>query len=119
MFAQYYKVICVAYLGETVKMCLNFFYILISINRYMLIGREHEPFLEKISKLDFKRTIFYTMTFSLLLNIGHLDQYEINYGNYFRSFEGDVQLYESYPEIVDLADPLCIISSIALCFKII
>jgi hypothetical protein len=54
LFAQYFKIVFVAYLGETIKMCSNISYILITINRYMLIGREQSTFLERISKLEIK-----------------------------------------------------------------
>ncbi len=93
LFAQYYKIVILAYLGESIKMCSNIFYILISINRYMLIGREHAPFLEKISKLDFTRTIISTVALSLVFNIGHLDQYEVNNGNAFVQ----TNFYGEYP----------------------
>jgi hypothetical protein len=95
-FAQYYKIVFVAYFGETLKMCSNVFYILISVNRYMLIGQEHALFLEKISKLDLKRTIIFTVAFSMLLNIGHWDQYEINYRNDF-FFSNTIEFYPNYP----------------------
>ncbi len=51
--AQYYKIVCVAYFGEGLKMCGNISYLLMTVNRYMLIGREHSPLLEKIAKLVF------------------------------------------------------------------
>jgi hypothetical protein len=51
---QLYKIIFVAYFGESIKMCANIFYILMAVNRYILIGREHNPTLETISKWDIK-----------------------------------------------------------------
>ncbi len=37
--AQYYKIIFVAYLGESLKMWPNILYLLMTVNRYMLIGK--------------------------------------------------------------------------------
>jgi hypothetical protein len=68
-----------AYLGESFKMCANISYILITINRYMLIGREHSPLLERIAKLELKNIVACSIMFSLALNIGHIFQFEINY----------------------------------------
>jgi hypothetical protein len=37
---QLFKIYGVVYFGETVKVCANIAYLMISINRYMLIGKE-------------------------------------------------------------------------------
>jgi hypothetical protein len=72
LFAQYYKIVCVALLGESVKMCANISYLLITVNRYMLIGREHSVVLEWISKIEFKSIVLFSLCFSFILNIGHI-----------------------------------------------
>ncbi len=77
-FSQYYKIYFEVFLGESVRTCSNILYILITINRYMLIGREHSPFLERISKLDRTRVVQVALLVSLCLNIGHIFQYQIN-----------------------------------------
>jgi hypothetical protein len=46
----------------------------------MLVGKEHNAFVEMISKLNFKLVVLFTVLFSLLMNIGHVFQYRINYG---------------------------------------
>ena len=80
---QYYKIVFVAYLGESVKMCANISYILIAVNRYMLIGRDHLSILEKISKWEMKRVIQGSIAFSLLINIGHIWQFQVNSGRVY------------------------------------
>jgi hypothetical protein len=79
-FSQIIKIVFIAYFGEAVKMCSNIFYIFITINRYMLIGKEHSAVLENISKWEIKRVIAVSIVFSLLINIGHCFQYRINNG---------------------------------------
>jgi hypothetical protein len=76
----------VAFLGgELIKMCANIFYILIAVNRYgMLIGREHNPTLEKISKWEMNWVIGVSLASSCLLNIGgHIFQYFLNNGRQY------------------------------------
>jgi hypothetical protein len=85
------------FFGEAVKACSNISYIFITINRYMLIGKEHSSALETISKWKINYVVGGSVVFSLLINIGHVFQYRINYG-----WQGAANptLYESYPAIV-------------------
>jgi hypothetical protein len=97
---QYYKIVFIAYFGESFKLCSNITYVLISINRYMLIGRHHSPVLEAISKLEFKHTIRMSILFSFLLNIGHFFRYELNDGFIFSPrIDHNLNVYEIYPQI--------------------
>jgi hypothetical protein len=98
---QLYKIVFVAYFGETIKMCANIFFILMNVNRYMLIGREHNSTLQKISKWDFKWVIRVSIVVSALINIGHIFQYEVNKGviNYITSYPLYISLYTTYPII--------------------
>jgi hypothetical protein len=97
--AQVIKIVFQAYFGEVFKMCSNISYIFITINRYMLVGKEHNPTLEIISKLNFKLVVFLTVSFSLLINIGHSFQYRIiNMQSKVLSYH-DVSL-DIYPSIV-------------------
>jgi hypothetical protein len=82
-FAQYYKIVVIAFLGETFKMCANISYILMNVNRYMLIGQEHVPLLENISKWDFKWVVGLTFIISALINVGYAFQYRLNNGTYY------------------------------------
>jgi hypothetical protein len=77
---QYYKIVFIAYFGETFKMCANISYVLMNVNRYMLIGREHKPLFVKISKLNFKLVVVFTFAFSALINVGHGFEYQLNKG---------------------------------------
>jgi hypothetical protein len=78
--AQVIKIVFQTCFGEVFKMCSNITYICIAINRYMLVGKEHNSTLKNISKLNIKRVVFFTVVFSALMNIGHVFQYRINYG---------------------------------------
>jgi hypothetical protein len=96
---QLFKIGCVAYLGESIKLCANISYILITVNRYMLIGREHSPLLERISKLEFKHIVWFSLCFSFVLNTGrHIFQYMINDGNkLYPKCLSTYYLYVEYP----------------------
>jgi hypothetical protein len=97
---QLYKIVFVAYFGESIKMCANIFYILMNVNRYMLIGREHNPTLEKISNLDMNCVIGFSIAISLFLNIGHIFQYTLNDLNntiYNYMSYTTIYIYYSYP----------------------
>jgi hypothetical protein len=98
--AQLYKIVFIAFLGETFKMCANISYILINVNRYMLIGREHNPTLDKISKWDFKWVIFVSFGVSALINIGHIFQYYLNDGTSYLFSANYMYVYTSYPTII-------------------
>jgi hypothetical protein len=93
LLAQLYKIVAVAYLGGVLKMCSNICYIFMTLNRYMLIGKDHPPLLCKISKLDFTRVVQVAVVVSGLFNIGNVFEYGINNGHVFElgSF------YDIYP----------------------
>jgi hypothetical protein len=79
-FAQYFKIIVTVYLGEAVKMCANMSYILMNVNRYMLIGQEHMWLLKKLSQLKAKRLSLGMIVTSLVLNVMRFFQYAVNDG---------------------------------------
>jgi hypothetical protein len=64
------------YFGEVVKMCANISYLMMTLNRYLLIGKDHAPWLVAIAKLEFKWVIRGSFLFSALINIGHGWEYE-------------------------------------------
>jgi hypothetical protein len=95
---QLYKIVFLAYFGESIKMCANIPYILITVNRYMLIGREHSAFLERISKLKFNHVVWFSLCFSFILNIGHIFEYSINEGTLISLKSGNnFYMYVEYP----------------------
>jgi hypothetical protein len=49
---------------------------MMTLNRYLLIGRDHSSWLTKIGKLDFKRLMKISLIISAVLNIGHMWEYE-------------------------------------------
>jgi hypothetical protein len=107
---QLYKIVVVAYFGETIKMCANISYILININRYLMIHRDHNPTLEKIIKWDSKQVIGISLATSALLNIGHIFQYQLNQNALYRPPQEYISSYyylfpeTSYPAIVKYAN---------------
>jgi hypothetical protein len=50
------------------------------VNRYMLVGQKHSHLFEYISKLKFKTVVCGTVLFSLLINVGQIFLFRINYG---------------------------------------
>jgi hypothetical protein len=75
-YVQYYKIVMVAYFEEVIKMCANISYLMMTLNRYLLVGKDHAPWLVKTAKLEFKWVIRGSMLFSVLINIGHGWQYQ-------------------------------------------
>jgi hypothetical protein len=65
-----------AYLGEVVKMSANISYLMMTLNRYLLVGKDHVPWLVALAKLEFKWVIRESILFSGLINIGHIWQYK-------------------------------------------
>jgi hypothetical protein len=76
LFVQYYKIIVMAYFGEVVKMCANISYLMMTLNRYLLVGKDHPPWLVTLAKLEFKWVVRGCILFSALINIGHGWQYQ-------------------------------------------
>jgi hypothetical protein len=76
-FVQYFKIVMMAYFGEVVKMCANICYLMMTLNRYLLVGKDHAQWLVKIAKLEFKWVIRGSLLFSALINIGHGWEYQV------------------------------------------
>jgi hypothetical protein len=122
-FAQYYKIVMVAYWGEVFKMCANVSYLMMTLNRYMLVGKDHPAFLVKIAKLKLKRVIRGSLLFSVLINIGHGWEYKAVedqiISNSFTSFYFVVssQSYSDYPQAnQDIPYLVCSIAYFAINF---
>jgi hypothetical protein len=49
---------------------------MMTLNRYLLVGKDHPPWLVRIAKLKFKWVIRGSLFFSGLINIGHGWQYQ-------------------------------------------
>jgi hypothetical protein len=64
-----------AYFGELIKMCANLCYLMMTLNRYLLIGKDQAPWLISFAKLEFKWVIRSFVLVSALLNIGHIWEY--------------------------------------------
>jgi hypothetical protein len=84
--SQLYKIVFVVYFGESIKMCANIFFILMAVNRYMLVGRDgYNPILEGISKWDIKKVLVVSICTSLAINTGHIFQFALNNGKEYKS----------------------------------
>jgi hypothetical protein len=70
-FVQYLKIVFIAYLGEVFKMCANISYLMMTLNRFLLVGKDHSPWLVTIAKLEFKSVIRVSLLFSAVINLGH------------------------------------------------
>jgi hypothetical protein len=105
---QFFKIVFVAYFGETFKMCANISYILMNVNRYMLIGREHKPLFENISKWDLKWVVGLTFISSALINVGHGFQYSLNDSKSYSWFTSNFYIFvePSYPDDLSIDDSL-------------
>jgi hypothetical protein len=68
--------VVIAYFGEIVKMCANISYIMMTLNRYLLVGKDHGPWLVTLAKLEFKWVIRGSLFVSTLINIGHGWEYQ-------------------------------------------
>jgi hypothetical protein len=75
-FVQYYKIVMIAYFGEVGKMTASISYLMMTLNRYLLVGKDHAPWLVTLAKLEFKWVIRGSLLFSVLINIGHGWQYQ-------------------------------------------
>jgi hypothetical protein len=113
--SQLYKIVLVSYFGESIKMCANISYILITVNRYLLICNKHSPLRDTNSNRTVNRVIGVSVAASFLLNIGHLFQYELNNGRQFTNSQGsadqgyigyDYYAYDTYPILNSGSDGL-------------
>jgi hypothetical protein len=85
-------------------MCSNITYIFMTLNRYMLIGKEHSPALTRLSEVKLKQILKLTVMFSCIVNIGHIFQYYINTNIDLRIRSPFMtQTYEINPEIYKLS----------------
>jgi hypothetical protein len=92
----------IAYFGEVFKICANIAYIMMTLNRYLLVGKDHAPWLVKIAKLEFKWVIRVSFMFSVLINIGHGWQYKVVEDIFelsFHDIEVDTPIYSIYTTV--------------------
>jgi hypothetical protein len=73
---QYFKIVMISYVGESFKMCASISYLMMTLNRYLLIGKDHGPWLVKAAKLKYKRVIQVSLLLSFLINIGHIFEFK-------------------------------------------
>jgi hypothetical protein len=81
-------------------------HLMMTLNRYLLVGKDHPPWLVTLAKLEFKWVIRGSILFRALINIGHGWQYQaINYllgyvyaggDEFYKMMNG--QSYSDYPQ---------------------
>jgi hypothetical protein len=81
MFAQYFKIVVIEYFGNAMKICGNVTYILMNVNRYMLIGKDHNKTLTFIAELNSIAVGFFLFLFSGTLSIANILSFDINIFN--------------------------------------
>ena len=80
-FAQYFSIIGIHFLSNAIKMCSNLIYIQMTLNRYMLIGKDHFKILEKVSRIRIKYYLLVSLVLSLALNSIVFFEFSINDGS--------------------------------------
>ena len=83
--SQYFKIVCVFFLGNVCKLCSNFAYLFFSFSRLISISMNKEnKFYKKFKNLDFRFFGVVTVTFSCVLSSFILLQYETNVARDYR-----------------------------------
>ncbi len=96
VWAQYFEILIVNYLGSVVKMCSSVSYLFLTLNRYMLIGKDHNRFIEKLSGLSMQKVYIMLGLSSCGLSLVKIFEYELNtvYNNkdfpFLRGTETDI-----------------------------
>lgn len=63
------KDMAIAYLTSVIKLTSNIMILEMSINRYILLGKDHVKFILKLAQFDIKKLFIITLVFSSLLSI--------------------------------------------------
>ena len=87
MFVQYFKIIFSEYVSNGLRLAANFSYVIFSLNRLSLIGREHGKLVTKASKLKIKDFFLGLFGPCLLLPVVKV----------FRFFPNSMKPYLDYP----------------------
>ena len=92
-FAQYFKILIILFLGNTIKICFNFSYIAFSASRFFLSTSSASKSFKIFEKYNIK--LFYTFIFviSCLFSMQVLFKYKPN--EYYSSFDKDFP-YDAY-----------------------
>ena len=77
--SQYFKIICVLFLGNVFKTCSNFSYLFFSISRLMSTFNDTDiKHFKKFKKINLKHFVITILALSSVLSVYILFQYEIN-----------------------------------------
>jgi hypothetical protein len=107
-------------------MCANISYIMMTLNRYLLVGKDHPPWLVTTAKLDINWVIRGSLFFSALINIGQGWRYEVveatdvsiinssPYYYFYNSISGES--YSDYPQ-ANQGTPFFVYSVVHFCIN--
>jgi hypothetical protein len=77
-YAQYLKIYAVSYLCNAIKICSNVTLILITVNRFILIGKNHYKLCKLLSEIPIQRVVFAILPLSLIISLLKVYQFEVN-----------------------------------------
>jgi ABC-type multidrug transport system permease subunit len=89
---------------------------MMTLSRYLLVGKDHSSWLVKQAKLEYKWVIRGFFLFSALINIGHGWQYQTVYEFQFRNDVNEIEGY-SYSESANQGTAYFIYSIVYFCLS--
>lgn len=95
-FAQYFKLIAIVYIGESLKSWSNFLYLMLTVDRFVMIGQDHPWIYKEINEVSIKKVLAVTCIFSMAFNVIYLFQYGVNDGNWTDYI---YSTYSTYPQL--------------------
>jgi len=100
LFAQYFRIIMINFLGNSIKFCCNITSLMFSLNRFALVnGGNRFKILKKVFNTSNSSFIFYALTIGIILSIVKAYQYKEN-----KEFS-DSMVYYYYDEFPSLRVP--------------
>ncbi len=79
LLSQYVKIVVVTYLGNAVKVCANVTFILTSVSRYLLIGKDQAQFFHWLAKIcQSRKKILSLVAVSLAMSSVKYFEFEVN-----------------------------------------
>ena len=89
--SQYFKIVCVLFLGNAMKLCCNFSYISFTFSRFCLSLSKKNGIYKKFEEINLWVYYIVIVVFSLLLSLFKLFQYQVNeIYNSYKSFPFEI-----------------------------
>ncbi len=100
IYVQYIKIVLINFIGNAIKICSNVTYLLITINRYMLVGKNPIILLQSIAELSLRKIKFALLIFCIVLSLPKLYVYDVNLG--YSSYDYPMLMHEdAFDEYLD------------------